>query len=257
MSVTATRIEVGAIAEYTCDETWGADAGRVLTGDVVKAGKTYADVAWRESGRTERVRFRDRRVMSRITFKAETAEQVDRARRECFTATFPFLTRRTEQQRIEVEHDERADLIHQGQRTTRWYRTVAAALRARTVEIDQVVAALRPGDRVRQVDDPAGTVWIIRDVRDGNDGWVWLGLRRLREDGTEIWTGCRARGVDLVAAATDDENTAEIEARLRDDHRVGWITNAEFAAALERIRPGAAPAAPPPALAFVGQGGGR
>lgn len=56
---TATRTYT--TAEYTCDSTWGKDAGRVLTGDVVQLGKTYADVQWRESGRVERVRFRDAR----------------------------------------------------------------------------------------------------------------------------------------------------------------------------------------------------
>jgi len=236
-----TTIEVGTVVEYTRDETWGEQAGQTLTGDVVQVGKTYADVAWRHNDRIERIRFRDKATMADLTFTAETPEQVDAARREHVTATFPFLPRQTERRRIEIEHDDRADLIHQGQRTSRWYRTVAATLRARTVEIDRMVAALRPGDRVRQADDPTGAVWTIRETRDGTDGWVWLGLRRTHEDGTEIWTGCRARGVDLVAAATDDEHAAEIQAQLDEDHRHGWITDAEYAAALAHVRshPGA------------------
>ncbi|MEN3308838.1 MAG: hypothetical protein V7603_5040 [Micromonosporaceae bacterium] len=232
----ATTIDVGTIAEYICDETWGDKAGQTLTGDVVKAGKTYADVTWRESDRTERIHFRNKREMSAITFTAETDEQVAEARHEQFNASLPLLYRRTEQHRIELEHDANANLVHRGQRTSRWYRTVTAALRARTVEIDRMVAALRPGDQVRQADDPNGTVWTIRDTRDGNDGWVWLSLRRTRENGTEVWTGCRARGVDLVASATDDEYLAEIETGLHEDHQHGWITDAEHAAKLDRIR---------------------
>jgi len=231
----AATIDVGTVAEYARDETWGDLAGSILTGDVVKVGKTYADIAWR-NGRTERVHFRDKREMSGITFQAETAEQVAAVRREHFDASLPFLPRQTEQRRIELEHDDRADLVHQGQRTSRWYRTVTATLRARTVEIDRMVAALRPGDQVRQTDDPNGTVWTIRDIRDGNDGWVWLGLRRTPENDTEVWDGCRARGVDLVASATDDEYVAAVEAQLHEDHQHGWLTDDEYAASLERIR---------------------
>lgn len=46
-------------AEYTFDETFGERAGQVVIGDVVKVGKSYADVTWRGSGRTERIRFAD------------------------------------------------------------------------------------------------------------------------------------------------------------------------------------------------------
>ena len=229
-----TTIDVGTIAEYTCDETWGDKAGQILTGDVVKAGKTYADVTWRE-GRTERIHFRNKHEMSAITFTTETDEQVAEARHEQFMAALPLLYRRTDQDRIELAHDADANLVHRGQRTSRWYRTVTAALRARTVEIDRMVAALRPGDRVRQTDDPNGTVWTVREVRDGSDGWVWLSLRRTPENGTEIWTGCRARAVDLVTPATDDQHTAEIEAKLHDDHRSGWITDDEYTAGLQAL----------------------
>jgi hypothetical protein len=155
-------------------------------------------------------------------------------------ATYPFLDRRTEQRRIEAEHDAQAELIDQGRRTNRWHRAAAAVLRARTEEIDAVVAALRPGDHVRQVDDPDGVVWTVREVRDGNDGWVWLGLLRTREDGVETGTGCRARGVDLVGAATDDEHVAVLKAQLDNDLRNRWITQDEYDAALSRLT--AAPA---------------
>jgi hypothetical protein len=48
-------------ATYTCPPEWGTEAGTVLVGDVVETGKTYADVKWRESGRVERIRYRDAR----------------------------------------------------------------------------------------------------------------------------------------------------------------------------------------------------
>jgi hypothetical protein len=232
----ATTIEIGAIAEYTCDEHQGDKAGQTRTGDVVKVGKTYADVMWRHNGRTERLHFRDKREMAGITFTAETAEQADAARHDLFYAALPLLYRRTEQQRIEAEHDERPGLVHQGRRTSAWCRAVAATMRARTVEIDRMVAALRPGDQVRQVDDETGTVWTIREIWEGNDGWFWLSLRRM-VDGTEVWnvSGCRARAVDLVAAATDDQHAAELEAKLHDEHRTGWITADQYTAGLQRI----------------------
>ncbi len=40
------------IAEWTDGEV-------TLTADVIATGKTYADVKWRESGRVQRVRYRD------------------------------------------------------------------------------------------------------------------------------------------------------------------------------------------------------
>ena len=43
-------------AAYTYDDTFGDLAGRIVTGEVVKSGKTYADVKW-STGRTERVYF--------------------------------------------------------------------------------------------------------------------------------------------------------------------------------------------------------
>jgi hypothetical protein len=150
-------------------------------------------------------------------------------------ATGPFLNRRTEQQRIEAEHDARAELVDQGRRTAQWHRTAAAVLNARTQEIDRMVAALRPGDQVRQADDPDGTVWTVRDVRDGNDRGVRLSLLRTREDGTEVGAGCLARGVDLVAAATDDEHAAMVKAELASDLRNKWITQAEYDVALTKL----------------------
>ena len=47
----------GDLAEYTFDGICGSEAEDVVLGDVVKVGKTYADVAWR-GGRVERIRFR-------------------------------------------------------------------------------------------------------------------------------------------------------------------------------------------------------
>ncbi len=166
------------------------------------------------------------------------------ARRGYSRAGFPLLYRRTEVDRIEAEHDARPELIDNGRRTTAWFRAAAAAMRQRTTEIDDMVAALRPGDRVRQVDDAAGTVWVIHDVRDGNDGWVWLSLRQLDAD---LWTGCRARSVDLVEHGTDDAYVAEATLRLDTDRGHGWLTDAEYAARLESILASVSRATPPPA----------
>jgi hypothetical protein len=150
-------------------------------------------------------------------------------------ATYPFLNRHTEQHRIEAEHDARPELIDEGRRTPQWYRSAAAQLRARAEEIDRMVAGLRPGDRVRQVDDPDGVVWTVREKRDGNDGRVWLGLLRTREDGTEVGTGCPARAIDLVAAATDDEHAAMVKAELLSDLRHKWITPEQYDAAIAQL----------------------
>jgi hypothetical protein len=160
-------------------------------------------------------------------------------------AAYPFLPRHTEKRRIEAEHDARAELVDQGRRTDQWYRTAAAVLRARTEEIDGMVAALRPGDHVRLVDDPDAVVCSVREIRDGNDGWVWLGLLRTREDGTKVGTGCRARGVDLVATATDDEHADMVKAELDSDLRNKWITLEEYDAALARLTAAPATAAHP------------
>lgn len=165
---------------------------------------------------------------------AAEQDPAEAARREHSHATHPFLTRSTEVRSIEAEHDERADLVHEGQRTPAWYHAVTARLRERTAEIDHMVAGLRPGDQVRQTDNP-GAVWTIRDTRDGNDGWVWLSLRRIGDDGVEVWTGCRARGVDIIAPATDDEYAAEIKARLDEDLRNGLLDEDGHAAELQRL----------------------
>lgn len=44
------------------------DAGETFVADVVATGKTYADVKWRESGRVQRVRYRDNKTG--VTFKS-------------------------------------------------------------------------------------------------------------------------------------------------------------------------------------------
>jgi hypothetical protein len=50
------HIEKPTKATFVCPPEW-PEAGEVLHGEVVKAGKTYADVKWAE-GRVERVQFR-------------------------------------------------------------------------------------------------------------------------------------------------------------------------------------------------------
>lgn len=60
--------KVGDTAEYIFDEIHGELADTMVIGDVVKVGKTYADVAWR-GGRVERIRFRE---PHRVTFKPAT-----------------------------------------------------------------------------------------------------------------------------------------------------------------------------------------
>lgn len=49
--------EIPITAEYTFDETYGDSAGQTVVGDVVQIGKTYADVKWRGTDRTERIRL--------------------------------------------------------------------------------------------------------------------------------------------------------------------------------------------------------
>jgi hypothetical protein len=61
LQIEATHAAALTTAEFICPPEWGDIAGTVLIGDVVKTGKTYADVKWRESGRVERVRYRDAR----------------------------------------------------------------------------------------------------------------------------------------------------------------------------------------------------
>jgi hypothetical protein len=163
-------------------------------------------------------------------------EDPDAAFRDYYrNATYPFLNRHTEQHRIEAEHDARPELIDEGRRTPQWYRAAAAQLRARAEEIDRMVDGLRPGDQVRQVDDPDGVEWTVREKRDGNDGRVWVSLLRTREDGTQVGTGCPARAIDLVAAATDDEHLAMVKAELLSDLKNKWITPEQYDAAIARL----------------------
>lgn len=151
-------------------------------------------------------------------------------------AGHPMLFRRTERDSIEAALDARDDLVDRGSRTVAWYHTGASILRQRTREIDAMVEALRAGDRVRIVDDPAGTVWTVTDRRMGNDGWVWLSLERTGDDGVTIGTGCRARAVDLVDAADDEQHYAAREAYLRAGVRSGWITEKQAADELHNIK---------------------
>jgi hypothetical protein len=70
------QARVPSTAEYTFPEHFGEAAGRTVVGDVVKAGKTYADVRWRENGRIERIRFRDAHG---VVFKQEARTGTEEA----------------------------------------------------------------------------------------------------------------------------------------------------------------------------------
>lgn len=145
--------------------------------------------------------------VTRMTFRTLAAY------REYSDAVLPLLYRRTDCDRIDAEHDARPELVDDGSRTEAWFRQAAAARRAFAEKVDAMVAALRLGDRVRLADDETGTVWSVEDIHDGSDGWVWLSLVRTGDDGQKIGSGCRARAVDLVEPATDDEHQAFVIAR--------------------------------------------
>ena len=67
MTTTRKTPEAPKTAKFICPPEWGTEAGEVITGDVIASGKTYADVKWHESGRVERIRFRDARS---VTFES-------------------------------------------------------------------------------------------------------------------------------------------------------------------------------------------